>query len=176
MRVLIKYWRENAIRIACFIDDGAGTAKRFNLAKTHSSFVKNSLKLSGFVVNEEKSVWHPTQKMIWLGIHLDLKNEVYTIPEERIVSTFKVLHFIINSLPYTTARTLAKLCGKLISLKFVMGDIVRLKTRNLYYAIESRLSWDSRVVLSESKAISELFFWEENLRMFNSKNLTSSQE
>jgi len=54
---------------------------------------------------------------------------------------------------------LAKTCGKLISTKFVLGDIVQLKTRSLYKVIESQLLWDSRVNLKNNDlAIKELFF------------------
>ena len=38
---------------------------------------------------------------------------------------------------HTTARGLGKACGKLISAKFVLGDIVQLKTRNLYKVVEN---------------------------------------
>ena len=42
---------------------------------------------------------------------------------------FFSLEKIIKNLPYTTARKLAKVYGKLISTKFVIGNIVQLKTR-----------------------------------------------
>ena len=76
-----------------------------------------------------------------------------------MVSIFQSLERIIIDLPYTTARKLAKLCGKLISTKFVLGDVIQLKTRWLYKIIDARASWDSRT----SCKISELFFWRENL-------------
>ena len=38
---------------------------------------------------------------------------------------------VINKLPYSTTRQLAKVCGKLISTKFILGDVVQLKTRSL---------------------------------------------
>ena len=173
MRVLVKHWRENCVKIACFIDDGAGTAPTFEQAERQSYFVKNSLKLSGFIANEEKSVWIPIQKMTWLGINADLKNKIFTISNERIDSVVSSLQLIINSLPYTTARTLASLCGKLISMKFVMGDIVQLKTRRLYFIIESRSSWDTRINIGGlNDVISELFFWKKNVQKYNNKRIT----
>ena len=173
MRVLVKYWREQAIKIACFIDDGAGVAKDRETTIKQASFVKHSLRQSGFVVNKDKSLWLPTQNMTWLGVNLDLQNEKFTIPEERMASIFQSLERIIIELPYSTARKLAKLCGKLISTKFVLGDVIQLKTRWLYKIIEARTSWDSRTsLLASPRAISELFFWRENLRKFNCRILT----
>ena len=46
----------------------------------------------------------------------------------------------IKNLPYTTARNLSKLCGKIISTKFVLGNIAQLKTRNIYKIIQAELT------------------------------------
>ena len=70
MRVLVKYWREQAIKISCFIDDGAGVAKDRETTIKQASFVKHSLRQSGFVVNKDKSLWVPTQNMTWLGVKI----------------------------------------------------------------------------------------------------------
>ena len=40
VRVLIKYWRSNAIQILCYLDDGFGAEKSFDLALKNSTFVK----------------------------------------------------------------------------------------------------------------------------------------
>jgi len=118
------------------MDDGLGLCKNFSIAQSASHFVEDSLLKSGFIVNKEKSIWQPTQKITWLGIEVDLKEKLYTITENRILSILDTLNLIILKLPYTTARQLAKLCGKITSTKFVIGDIVQLKTRNLYNIIE----------------------------------------
>ena len=134
--------------------------------------MKKSLSLSGFIVNEEKSIWNPVQNMTWLGIQVDLQNEKFSIPEGRLQSFSRLLETVIQNLPYSTARMLARLCGKLISMKFVTGDIVPLKTRNLYFVVETRLSWDSRINLKTfSGALKELFFWKDNLNLYISKDL-----
>ena len=83
-------------------------------------------------------------------------------------SIFFSLEKIIKILPYTTARKLAKVCEKLISTKFVMGNIVQLKTRNLYKIIGARHSWDNRISVRENDGvINEIHFWRLNLNRFN---------
>ena len=83
-------------------------------------------------------------------------------------SIFCSLEKIIKSLPYTTARKLAKICVKLISTKFVMGNIAQLKTRNLYKIIGAKLSWDNRISVRENDVvINEVHFWRLNLNRFN---------
>ena len=49
---------------------------------------------------------------------------------------------LIEKLIYTTARELGKAYAKLISKKFGLGDIVQLKTRNVYKVIENQWLWD----------------------------------
>ena len=55
------------------------------------------------------------------------KNGFYCIPTEKLSAIKNSIVLLIEKLPYTTARELAKACTKLISTKFVLGDIVQLK-------------------------------------------------
>ena len=74
---------------------------------------------------------------------------------------------LIEKIPYTTARELGKTIGKLISTKFGLGDIVQLKTRNLYKVIENQWLWGSRMNLTNyEKAIKELIFWKSTIKFF----------
>ena len=43
MRCLVKHWRINAIRIACFLDDGLGVASSYKMTLLHPKFVNKSL-------------------------------------------------------------------------------------------------------------------------------------
>ena len=147
MRCLVKHWRINAIRIACFLDDGLGVASSYKMTLFHSNFVKKSLQNAGFIINEEKSVWKPSQNLIWLGVRINLKSSFYCIPTEKLSAIKNSTVLLIEKLPYTTTRELAKACRKLISTKFALGDIVQLKTRNLYKVIENQPLWDSQVNL-----------------------------
>ena len=66
------------------------------------------------------------------------------------------IQFTIKDLPYTTAPNRCKLCGKIIfSTKFVLGNIVQLKARNLHKIIRAELTWDRRIRLHESKKANE---------------------
>ena len=101
------------------------------------------------------------------------KKQLLLYTSRKTVSCIKTKNSIvllIEKLPYTIARELGKACGKLISTKFVLEDIVQLKTRNLYKAIENQPLWDSRVNLKYyEKAIKELTFWKNNINFFFNK-------
>ena len=83
-RVLVKYWRSNGIKIVIFIDDGIGSASSREKCRSVSNFVRRSIELSGFLSNEEKSIWDPKQTAIWLGLEIDTKHFVIKITEKRV--------------------------------------------------------------------------------------------
>ena len=65
--------------------------------------------------------------------------------------------------------------GKLISTKYVLDDIVSLKTRFLYKAIEGRSSWDSIFnVLHIPGVHSEILFFRNNIDDMNHKIIRNS--
>jgi hypothetical protein len=65
---MVKYWRKNAIKIDLYLDDGFGMPDSFEECQKDSFFVKQYLVDAGFFINEEKSIFVPTQKLEWLGI------------------------------------------------------------------------------------------------------------
>lgn len=60
---------------------------------------------------------------------------------------------------HMAARKLSQLCGKIISMKIIIGTITQLKTRRSYSVIEQASSWDTRVNLGNyPEAIQDMFF------------------
>lgn len=56
----------------------------------------------------------------------------------------------------------------------VLGNITILMTRYCYICIESRSSWDSRLVTGYKDEIcNELIFWSKNINSLNTKRLDS---
>ena len=53
---------------------------------------------------------------------------------KKVFQVYEKLKYITNN-PYISARTLAKLAGKIISTKFVLGHINQLKTRFIYQCL-----------------------------------------
>ena len=131
---------------------------------------QNGVKMK-LIENTEKSLWEPTHELTWLGITLNLSLGTLAITQERINSIYESLHVLLNT-PYTTARKLASFTGKIISTKYVLGDIVNLKTRSLYNIIDHRSSWDAKLKISNFKdALAELIFWHNNVNRLNIKSI-----
>lgn len=169
MRVQVKFWRSKGICIAVFIDDGFGVDVNDGDAYKNSLIVLEVLRKSGFLINLTKSVMKPCNVLTWLGISLDLVQQCMFISEDRIASLKFVLAQILSS-PYTTARKLSTVAGKINSMYYVLGSIVRLMTRGLYRTIADRSAWDSTFnYLYYHKAVDELMFWKHNCDRLNKK-------
>ncbi|VDI17418.1 Hypothetical predicted protein [Mytilus galloprovincialis] len=172
LRPLVKYWRKNGIKIVLYLDDGFGMNNENNECIKDAEFVKQSLLSAGFLLNEEKSVFTPVQKLEWLGIIWDSCNFTLCIPQRRIDELLQSIHNVFREIPYISARNLAQVTGRIISMSPVIGNITRIMTRYCYMSIESRMSWDSYLVLeSKSFVISELKFWLDNIANVNFKTL-----
>ena len=113
----------------------------------------------------------PTQNLTWLGCGIDLEKYILFIKQERVQSLKEEIHRLLESMPYTTARKLAKVAGIIISTKLVLGNITRLKTRRLYKEIMKAKTWDGRIKLEEFRVIEEIIFWKFNFDTLNVRYL-----
>ena len=170
LRPMVKYWRENGMNIVLYLDDGLGLENDYVKCKNNSDFVKSSLKLAGFLVNESKSIFEPIQCLEWLGLIWDSKNFSINIPDRRISEALTSLESIMEKFPKFSARQLAQFTGKIISMSPVMGNVTSLMTRHLYFTIENRKRWDDIVNITLPQCLmAELKFWQENISFLNKK-------
>ena len=71
LKPLVKKWRSEAKSIAVYLDDGLGAAADKNKPKIASLQVHSDLLKSGFLPNEAKCVWEPSQVVSWHSAVLD---------------------------------------------------------------------------------------------------------
>ena len=114
LRPLVYFWHEESVKTSVYLDDGAGIEKCLVRAKKSSQFVKCSLEQADFVINTEKSVWIPS--LTWLGLTLNCDSNIIKVTDKRINSICNLLSSLLSE-PYTSARKLAKLNGKLVSTR-----------------------------------------------------------
>lgn len=167
MRPLVSFWHSKGIKISVYLDDGAGFENSYKKCKENSYFVKNSLYQAGFLENIEKSSWEPSKILTWLGFTLNCNNNSIQVTEDRISSIILLVQSLLNSC-YTSSRNLARFIGKVISTKYILGDVVNLKTRALYKIIEGRSSWDAKLnILNFDDAHKELLYWRDSIIKLN---------
>ena len=84
-------------------------------------------------------------------------------------SIFNTIKFLTDKV-LISARELPKLVGKIVSKKFIIGDINHFKTRFIFRTIENRSSWDSTFNLAHQiETIKEIHFWKTNIKKLNKR-------
>ena len=66
------------------------------------------------------------------------------------------------------AKCVASIAGQIISLSSCVGPVAGIMTRFLFLVINSAVSWDCEVLLTQD-AISEIDFWRHNVHALNGK-------
>ena len=173
LRVMTSYLRSKGHNVITFLDDGLGGSTSFTKALISSEFVHQTFLELGVLLSDEKCQWKPTLTITWLGYFLNMESGKFFIADGRIERIQESLQSMISQLQsqdlsIVPARFAASVVGQIISTQLVLGKIVRLKTRELYKCINSRLTWESYIFMSE-KAVQELVFWLQNIQALNEK-------
>ena len=120
--------------------------------KIHSLAVHSDLLLkSGFVLNQEKSVWEPVQVITWLGVVLQATDErIAELTSD--LGSLQTLCFQ-QSLCKVHVKSVASVAGQIILLSSCVGSVTRIMTRHLFSVVNSAFSWDSEVFLSDDSIL-----------------------
>ena len=137
-----------------------------------SRMVQDDLCRAGLVTNIAKCRWEPNQKCSWLGFNLDLNSGQVSAPEVKVESLLAHIKDMMSQ-GSPTARSIASITGKIISMSLALGPVARLMTRSLYVLLNSRQSWCSKLPLSQ-EAKSEVQFWLSSLEAWNGQGIWHS--
>ena len=147
-----------------YIDDGISGHRTKQLACIAGYRKKSDLTRVGFIFCE-KCNWEPHQIGVWLGLITDTIRFEFRIPQEKLDKLDAKLDEIIGS-RFASFRFIAKLAGFLQSLHLAVGPVIRLFTRQMYFAIATRTYWDEKFLVLEPLQ-DELKFWRHYLYAFN---------
>ena len=170
VKPLETHWRFQNISIAVFLDDGWSSELDYSKCKTQAKGVRTDLVHAGWIINDEKSIWEPTQVIDWLGLKWNSKEGTLSILERRIDKIQNTLRSIIESDYLISARHLAKCVGKIISTGPVLGNISRIMTRHCSMSIASAETWEDDRFLLDHYCQQELQFWVNSLTKLNKRN------
>ena len=145
-----------------FLDDGWAIVEDKEGCLVKAQSVRRDLYSAGFIVNEGKSVWEPTQVLDWLGITWNSLLGTLKIVDRRITKFTNTIDRIIEADFKLSARELASFTGQIISTAPVVGNIGRIMTR---HCVMSTLCVDGRDSVSclHDYCREEFYFWKDNL-------------
>ena len=142
LRPLVRFWRENGTNLILYLDDGLGITSNDRCAHD-AHFVKDTLTKAGFIINEEKSIFKPCKIIEWLGLVWNSDDFSISVSDKRIQSTKEAILNVLENFPRVSARQLAQITGRIVSLLPVVGNVARLMTKFSLIEIEKRISWDA---------------------------------
>lgn len=135
---LVKYCRRDGIKTIVYLDDDFGLALSKIDCACNAKRVKADLIAAGFVPNKDNCEWEPSQEMVWLRFHWDLKCGKLCL----FLKRRSKIQDLIQIKPRVKIRVLARFCGKIISLKPALGNVTQIMTRNCFAVINQRSDWD----------------------------------
>ncbi len=160
LKPLVARWRAEGIKLIVYLDDGLGLANSKATADAQATRVKRDLQRAGLCINEDKSVWQPCKHLKWLGIEIDLDKRQLKTPQDKREATLNVARRLIPE-KRPSARQLAQLTGRIISMRLVLGDLAVIGTKRLCRQIIENVdkgSWDWHHTRSE-EVTREIAFW-----------------
>ena len=146
LRPLVKYWKLHGLHIVVYIDNGIYITIGLEEAKRNSKFFSDTLIAAGLFPDVEKKQLGTFSNLRVARYH-NRYNGVLFLPKRRVESLTTSIFNVLSNFRSSSARSLAWVTGKIISMQPVVGSISRLMTRYLYSAIDSGKSWDSSVDL-----------------------------
>ena len=120
VRVLVKFWRAQGIRCMVYFDDGSAAGTSFAEAMRIGVYIRSTLESAGFVINDKKSCFTPTQTPTMLGFELDLIRGFFFVTMARI-EKFKTLIVKLASKKKVSAKELAAVTGHIVSMSLALG-------------------------------------------------------
>ncbi len=161
MKQLANYWRRAGLRFLFYLDDWCFMQRREHEARSLLLKITGDMNAAGLLINREKSMKQPEQRIRLLGFWVDSKEGTFRIPEERREKIMGQLQEAMEAKregKKMAARELASMVGRIMSCYIALGPVTRIFTRELYACLEERDSWSGSVELTRG-ATEEAKFW-----------------
>ena len=182
MKTPIAVLRGKGVRLVIYVDDILIMAESEELCTLHTAWTKDLLTRLGFVINEKKSIWTPSQTVEFLGTTLDSSAMEISVPHRKIAMLHHQIRSLLNQdggegvLTASLASVLGGLRATHVAFKPAM-----LMSRSMQHELARRLRlptpWSGEV---ENRwhlsplAREELIWWEQNLMKFNGCSMIPS--
>ena len=139
VRAVGAYLKTLGINVFKYLDDWLVVGETYRLALSYRDTVRWVTQRVGFILNEEKSEWVPSQFPLFLGSSLDLVRLLAFPSEDRLQ---RLIRCILKS-PASPARLWRSLFGHLASMIHLV-PAARRHIRPLQYFVQER--WDTSML------------------------------
>lgn len=176
LKPLYSFFRQLGIRCAYYIDDSINMHQQKHTCLCNTILMKDKLESLGFVINEEKSVFIPTQRIKYFGFIIDSVLFKVFLTEKKIVKIETMAHYLLDK-KSVKVRELASFIGLLINAFYAILEApmhYRVLERYKVRTLESFNDFDSDLEL-DYKSLEEIKWWSNNVRLKNGKKIRQSK-
>ena len=162
VKPIISYLASLGIRVSIFLDDSKINAATRALAWKHYQITKDVFQKAGFVISAEKSddFSDVSQQKMYLGFIMCSVSMTAKASDAKLSSVFSFVRSFLTS-NKIAVKDLAKIAGRIASLRPALGYFVLLVCRSAYASIARHVDsfgWSGYTTLSaETKQELELF-------------------
>ncbi|MCG7879115.1 MAG: reverse transcriptase domain-containing protein [Candidatus Thiodiazotropha endolucinida] len=170
LKPIYKWFRQQGFRCSYYIDDSLNMSKVETVCRKNVIIMADTLKSLGFTVNKEKSIFLPTQRIVFFGFILDSVLFKVFLPEEKVEKIINLAKKLLEK-PVVVIRNLASLIGLLVHAFYAVLEAplhYRALERDKVRGLDSSYDFDRSVNLS-ADSVSELKWWIVNVKLKNGK-------
>lgn len=170
LRPVYAWFRKQGFRCSYYIDDSLNMNKDRDVCMSNALKISETLQSLGYTINKEKSVFIPTQRIIFFGFIIDSVLFKVFLPEkkvQKIISLAKCL--LIRGT--VVVRLLASFIGLIINAFYAVLEAplhYRALEHDKVAGLGISRDFDRYITLSES-SVSELNWWINNVDKKNGK-------
>lgn len=165
-------FRKLGIRCSYYIDDSIGMNNDRKLCKSNAELMIKTLESLGFIINDEKSVVEPVQRITYFGFVIDSELFKIFLPEDKI-QKIKSMGVNLSSKKFISIRELASFIGLIISsFDAVLEGPLHYRTLERFkvQALQKNPDFNSTVQLNPAGLI-EINWWIENVQNKHGKKI-----
>lgn len=171
LKPVVAWLQAQGVRLVIYLDDFLLMAEAIPLLLKHLDLTVGILRFLGFLLNEKKSVFTPSQVIEFLGTVINSNLLSFSLPLSKVTKVTQLCEKALRA-QRLSLRQLASILGN-FSWAIPTVPFAKAHFRNLqrFYISESRkCNGDlNQVVVLPSTAEMDLEWWHSNLPLFNGK-------
>ena len=172
LKPVVAWLRGQGIRLIIYLDDILIMASSVELVKQHKQITIRLLESLGFLINYDKSMLIPTQKIQFLELLIDSTQMLFILPETKTTSIRKACQQLVNK-QRPTIREVSRVLGLLeFSRPAVWSAPLHYRQlQELQISSLKRWSDYDQQILLTCPAKSDLLWWINNLHLLKGSRI-----
>ena len=170
LKPIFSWFRQQGIRCTYYIDDSLNMNREKTMCKQNALLIADVISSLGYEVNEEKSVFEPSQKIVYFGFILDSVQFKVFLPSEKVQKIINLAKNLLSK-ENVVVRDIASFIGLVINAFHAVLEAplhYRQLERNKIAGLGLSKNFN-RVTQLSAASRKELLWWINNVENKNGK-------